>query len=44
VPCHEAGSAPVGLMIAGIGNTDHRLLAVGWAVEAAVTPRRVLSS
>jgi len=44
VPCHEAGSAPVGLMIAGVGNTDHRLLAVGWAVEAALTPRRVLSS
>ena len=44
VPCHEAGSAPIGLMVAGIGNTDHRLLAVGWAVEAAVTPRRVLSS
>ena len=40
VPCHEAGSAPVGLMVAGIGNTDHRLLAVGRAVEAVVTPRR----
>ncbi len=44
VPCHEAGAAPVGLMVAGIGNTDHRLLAVGWAVEAVVTPRRNLNS
>lgn len=44
VPCHDAGTAPVGLMVAGIGNTDHRLLAVGAAVEAVVTPRRTLSS
>jgi aspartyl-tRNA(Asn)/glutamyl-tRNA(Gln) amidotransferase subunit A len=44
VPCHDAGTAPVGLMVAGIGNTDHRLLAVGAAVEAVVTPRRALSS
>ena len=44
VPCHEAGTAPVGLMVAGIGNTDHRLLAVGAAVEAAVTPRRGINS
>ncbi|MFS2164839.1 amidase, partial [Variovorax sp. Varisp62] len=44
VPCHDVGTAPVGLMVAGIGNTDHRLLAVGAAVEAVVTPRRALSS
>jgi aspartyl-tRNA(Asn)/glutamyl-tRNA(Gln) amidotransferase subunit A len=44
VPCHDAGTAPVGLMVASIGNTDHRLLAVGAAVEAVVTPRRALSS
>jgi aspartyl-tRNA(Asn)/glutamyl-tRNA(Gln) amidotransferase subunit A len=44
VPCHETGAAPVGLMVAGIGNTDHRLLAVGAAVEAVVTPRRGISS
>jgi len=43
VPCHDAGTAPVGLMVASIGNTDHRLLAVGAAVEAVVTPRRALS-
>jgi aspartyl-tRNA(Asn)/glutamyl-tRNA(Gln) amidotransferase subunit A len=44
VPCHETGAAPVGLMVAGIGNTDHRLLAVGAAVEAVVTPRRGINS
>ncbi|MGJ7605061.1 amidase [Variovorax sp. LT1R20] len=44
VPCHDAGNAPVGLMVAGIGNTDHRLLAVGAAVEAVVTPRRGINS
>lgn len=44
VPCHETGAAPVGLMVAGIGNTDHRLLAVGAAVEAVMTPRRGINS
>ena len=36
VPCHEPGTAPVGLMIAGTQNTDRRILAIGLAVEAAV--------
>lgn len=40
VPCHQAGDAPVGLMIAGIQNTDHRILAVGRSIEAVVAPRR----
>ena len=40
VPCHEAGAAPVGLMIAGIQNTDQHILAVGQAIEAVVAPRR----
>ena len=39
VPCHEPGSAPVGLMIAGRGDTDRRLLSVGMAVEDVVSRR-----
>jgi aspartyl-tRNA(Asn)/glutamyl-tRNA(Gln) amidotransferase subunit A len=38
VPCHEPGSAPVGLMIAGAQNTDHRILSIGLAVEHSVCP------
>ncbi|WP_225869841.1 amidase [Glaciimonas sp. PCH181] len=41
VPCHQAGDAPVGLMIAGTQNTDHRILAIGRSIEAVVAPRRV---
>ncbi|HVQ38722.1 MAG TPA: amidase, partial [Pyrinomonadaceae bacterium] len=33
IPCHDPGSAPVGLMIAGMRNTDRRILAIGLAVE-----------
>ncbi|HVO47786.1 MAG TPA: amidase [Steroidobacteraceae bacterium] len=33
IPCHEPGSAPVGLSLFGLRNTDHRLLAVAAAVE-----------
>jgi aspartyl-tRNA(Asn)/glutamyl-tRNA(Gln) amidotransferase subunit A len=40
VPCHQAGDAPVGLMIAGIQNTDHHILSVGRSVEALVSPPR----
>lgn len=36
VPCHDPGSAPVGLMIAGTHNTDRKLLAIGLAVEEVV--------
>ena len=36
VPCHDPGSAPVGLMIAGTQNTDRKILAIGLAVEAAL--------
>ena len=36
VPCHLPGTAPVGLMIAGTQNTDHKILAIGLAVEGAV--------
>ena len=40
VPCHDPGSAPVGLMIAGTQNTDRRILAIGLAVEQVVCTRR----
>jgi aspartyl-tRNA(Asn)/glutamyl-tRNA(Gln) amidotransferase subunit A len=38
LPCHEAGTAPVGLMLAAPGGADRRLLAVARAVEAVVSP------
>ncbi len=37
IPCHEPGSAPVGLMIAGMGNADRRVLGIGLAAEAIVS-------
>ncbi len=36
LPCHEAGEAPVGLMLAGRAGSDQRMLALGLAVEAAL--------
>jgi aspartyl-tRNA(Asn)/glutamyl-tRNA(Gln) amidotransferase subunit A len=36
IPCHEPGSAPVGLMIAGTSDADRRILAIGQAVETAL--------
>jgi len=36
IPCHEPGSAPVGLMVAGMRNTDRRILAIGHAIEKVV--------
>ena len=33
LPCHEQGSAPVGLMIAGAALSDRRILAIGQAIE-----------
>ena len=39
IPCHEPGSAPVGLMIAGTQNTDSKILAIGLAVEEVVWKR-----
>lgn len=40
IPCHDPGSAPVGLMIAGTQNTDRKLLSIGLAVEEVVWRRR----
>ena len=39
VPCHEAGTAPVGLMLIGERGGDRRLLALAAAIEALVSPR-----
>jgi aspartyl-tRNA(Asn)/glutamyl-tRNA(Gln) amidotransferase subunit A len=39
VPCHEPGTAPVGMMIAGTQNTDRKILEVGLAVEEVVSKR-----
>lgn len=40
IPCHRDGEAPVGLMIAGLHNTDARILQIGRAIEAALKPLR----
>src|SRR2546426_1343206 len=40
VPCHDPGSAPVGMMIAGTQNSDRKILAIGLAVEEVVWKRR----
>lgn len=39
IPCHASG-APVGLTIAGVALQDHRVLAIGHAVESIVRGRR----
>jgi aspartyl-tRNA(Asn)/glutamyl-tRNA(Gln) amidotransferase subunit A len=36
IPCHDPGSAPVGLMIADTQNTDRKILGIGLAVEEVV--------
>jgi aspartyl-tRNA(Asn)/glutamyl-tRNA(Gln) amidotransferase subunit A len=36
VPCHDAGSAPVGLMVAGPALSDRRILSIGLAIEAGL--------
>ncbi|MDB5765924.1 MAG: Asp-tRNAAsn/Glu-tRNAGln amidotransferase subunit-related amidase [Collimonas fungivorans] len=36
LPCHAAGTAPVGLMLAGAGGNDRKILEIGLAVEAAL--------
>jgi aspartyl-tRNA(Asn)/glutamyl-tRNA(Gln) amidotransferase subunit A len=39
VPCHEAGSAPVGMMLMGASGGDRRLLALAATVEAVLSSR-----
>jgi len=38
IPCHRAGDAPVGLMLIGEHDGDHRLLAIAAAIEPVVSP------
>lgn len=37
LPCHRQGDLPVGLMIAGTARTDARVIAIGLAVERALS-------
>jgi aspartyl-tRNA(Asn)/glutamyl-tRNA(Gln) amidotransferase subunit A len=39
LPCHEPGTAPVGLMVCGTAGTDRRTLAVAAAVERTLPAR-----
>lgn len=39
IPCHPAGSAPVGLTLMGAHLADRRILAIGMAVEALLAGR-----
>ncbi len=38
VPCHDQGAAPVGLMLMGETMGDRKLLEIGLAVEACISP------
>ena len=40
LPCHVAGEAPAGVMVMGETMGDARLIAIGMAVEAAISPLR----
>jgi aspartyl-tRNA(Asn)/glutamyl-tRNA(Gln) amidotransferase subunit A len=40
IPCHEPGTAPVGLMLMSAHGADRRLLGLAAAVEALVSPTR----
>jgi aspartyl-tRNA(Asn)/glutamyl-tRNA(Gln) amidotransferase subunit A len=42
IPCHEPGSAPVGLTIAGIQNADRSILVTGGAIESIVRRDKVV--
>jgi len=39
VPCHEPGSAPVGMTVMGTHLADRRILAIGMAIEACLADR-----
>jgi aspartyl-tRNA(Asn)/glutamyl-tRNA(Gln) amidotransferase subunit A len=39
LPCHEPGTAPVGLMVAGTAGSDRHVLAAGLAIETALAAR-----
>ena len=40
LPMHAPGEAPSGLMLAGTTGTDHAILAIGAAIEAALNADR----
>lgn len=40
IPCHEPGTAPVGLMLMGAHGADRRLLGIAAAAEEVVSPTR----
>ena len=40
LPCHEAGSAPVGLMLIGRANDDRKLLAIAALLESVLSYNR----
>ena len=40
IPCHRAGTAPVGLMVVGESMGDARVLAIGASIEAAIAAIR----
>ncbi len=37
LPCHEPGTAPVGMMVCGTAGTDRKLLAVAAAIERTIS-------
>jgi aspartyl-tRNA(Asn)/glutamyl-tRNA(Gln) amidotransferase subunit A len=39
LPCHDTGTAPVGLMLMGANGSDRRILAMAAAVEPLVAPQ-----
>jgi aspartyl-tRNA(Asn)/glutamyl-tRNA(Gln) amidotransferase subunit A len=39
LPCHAAGTAPVGLSVASTGGNDRKVLSIGAAIEAALAAR-----
>jgi aspartyl-tRNA(Asn)/glutamyl-tRNA(Gln) amidotransferase subunit A len=43
LPCHPEGSAPVGLMVAGIAQSDQRILDIGLALEELLASSRNMS-
>jgi aspartyl-tRNA(Asn)/glutamyl-tRNA(Gln) amidotransferase subunit A len=43
LPCHADGTAPVGLMVAGVANTDRRILDIGLALEQLLASSRRVS-
>ena len=43
LPCHPEGSAPVGLMVAGVAQSDRRILDIGLSLEELLASSRNMS-